>query len=42
MEKDENLFDVANRLGVGVELLVAKNDFEDVFAVNEGDKVYYA
>ena len=41
-EKDENLFDVANRLGVGVELLVAKNDFEDVFAVNEGDKVYYA
>ncbi len=41
-ENGENLFDIANRLGVSVELLVAKNDFEDVFAVKEGDKVYYA
>lgn len=41
-ETGENLFDIANRLGVDVELLVAKNDFEDIFAVKEGDKVYYA
>lgn len=38
----ENLFDIANRLNINVEVLVAKNDFEDVFAVKEGDKVYYA
>ncbi len=38
----ENLFDIANRLNVEVELLVSKNDFEDLFAVKEGDKVYYA
>lgn len=41
-KKGENLFDIANRLNVEVELLVGKNDFEDLFAVKEGDKVYYA
>ena len=38
----ENLFDIANRLNVGVEILVDKNDFKDLFSVKEGDKVYYA
>lgn len=41
-ENGENLFDIANRLDVAVETLVVKNDFENVFAVKEGDKVYYA
>ena len=41
-KNDENLFDIANRLGISVDVLVENNDFDDLFSVNEGDKVYYA
>lgn len=37
--KGENLYDIANRMGVSVETIVENNDFEDLFSVSEGDKV---
>lgn len=36
----ENLFDIANRTGVATETLFAANDYEDLFSVSEGDKVW--
>lgn len=38
----ENLFDVANRTGVDIEKIVASNDYEDLFSISEGDKVWLA
>lgn len=35
----ENLFDVANRTGVGTDTIMAFNDYIDMFAVWEGDMV---
>ena len=36
----ENLFDIAHRTGMQIENLVEANDFGDVFAVKEGDRVW--
>ena len=36
----ENLFDVSSRTGVEVQRLVSLNDFGDLFAVKEGDRVW--
>ncbi len=36
----ENLFDVANRTGYPVEYLAEQNHFRNLFALNEGDKVW--
>ena len=36
----ENLFDIAHRTGMQIENLVEANDFGDVFAVKESDRVW--
>lgn len=36
----ENLFDVANRTGVKIEKLVEANDFQSIYAVSKGDKIW--
>ena len=36
----ENLFDVSSRTGVEIQRLVSLNDFGDLFAVKEGDRVW--
>lgn len=36
----ENLFDISNRTGVDVQRLASLNDFGDLFAVREGDRVW--
>lgn len=36
----ENLFDISNRTGVPVEKLFKLNDYEDLFSVSQGDKVW--
>jgi hypothetical protein len=35
----ENIFDIANRTNVSLKQIVESNDYEDLFAVKEGDKV---
>lgn len=37
---NESLYDIANRTGVDVETLVELNDFEDLFSLRKGDKVW--
>lgn len=39
-KKDENLFDISDRTGVDVEKIASLNDFGDLFAVKEGDRVW--
>lgn len=38
--ENENLFDVSNRTGVGIETLVKCNDIGNIFAVKEGDRIW--
>ena len=38
--KDENMYDIAHRCSSDIEGLFLNNDYEDLFSVEEGDKIW--
>ncbi len=39
-EENENAFDIANRTGISIDKIVESNDFEDLFEIKEGEKIW--
>ena len=38
--KNENMYDIAHRCSADIEGLFLNNDYEDLFSVEEGDKIW--